>query len=65
MISTRCYNFDLNSQLYINIYIQTYSIIFTIDDPSRSSAPKEGVLQEANIDQSPIEGKHHLTPSSK
>ena len=54
-MSTRCYNFDLSSHLYL----------FTIDDPPRSSTPKEGVLPEANVEQSPIGGKHHLTPSSK
>ncbi|CAB3989959.1 Hypothetical predicted protein [Paramuricea clavata] len=38
----------------------------SIDDvPPRSSTPKECVLQEPNVEESPIGEKHHLTPSSK
>jgi hypothetical protein len=41
------------------------SLFLTIYDPPRSSTPKEGILQEANVEKNPIGGKHHLTPSSK
>ena len=50
----------------LDTYLIQYNIFFQLDDVPRTSTPEiERIPATFAGDESPIGGKHHLTPSSK